>query len=84
MEHKFELGQKVKDVVTGLEGIVTSRTEYLTGCIHCGVQPQNLKDGKPQDPEWIDQSRLIFVDEGIRPIYEVPNTSGPEQNPPNL
>lgn len=84
MVHKFELGQKARDIITGLEGIITSRTEYLTGCIHCGIQPQSLKDGKMIDPEWIDQSRLVLVDEGIREEYSNPETSGPEYNPPNL
>lgn len=84
IQFKFELGQKVRDIITGLEGIVTSRTEYLTGCAHIGVQPQQLKDGKMVDPEWIDQTRLVFVDEGIRPEYVSPETSGPEHNPPNL
>lgn len=82
--YKFGLGEEVKDIITGFRGIVTSRAEYLTGCIHIGVQSQELKDGKVQDPEWIDQTRLVRVGKGISESYEVPGTSGPEHNPPSL
>lgn len=84
MAFKFGLGEKVKDIITGYVGLVTSRTEYLTGCIHCGVQSETLKDGKPIDPEWFDQTRLVHVDDGIMESYSVPGTSGPEHNPPSL
>lgn len=46
------LGQKVKDIVTGLEGIAVMRAEYLHGCARVGIQPPKDKEGKV--PEWID------------------------------
>ena len=44
---KTELGQKVKDSITGFAGIVTGRAEYITGCHQILVQPpvKNAKDG---------------------------------------
>lgn len=59
---KFENGDKLCDQVTGLEGVVMVRAEYSTGCIHYGLQAQNLKDGEPRDWHWLDQSRLYLVE----------------------
>jgi hypothetical protein len=33
------LGKKVKDKITGFEGIATSKHIYLTGCNQYAVQP---------------------------------------------
>ena len=56
------LGSKVRDTVTGLTGIVVSRTEWLNGCARLGVQPQELKDGKPVDMTVVDEPQLEVVD----------------------
>jgi hypothetical protein len=53
-----KLGTKVKDSITGFEGIATSRTEYLYGCVRVCVEPQGLHDGKPIDPMFFDEQRL--------------------------
>jgi hypothetical protein len=52
------LGSKVRDSVTGVEGIVTSRTNWLTGCATCGVQQKVGKDGKVPDAMHFDEPRL--------------------------
>lgn len=57
----IELGDRVKDPITGLAGIVTSITIWLHGCIRIGVQPENLKDGKPVEASYVDQSQLVVV-----------------------
>ena len=31
MKRKFKLGDKVRDKISGLEGIITSRIEFLNG-----------------------------------------------------
>ena len=40
----IELGQKVRCQVTGFEGIVIAKCEYLNGCIQFEVQPKSKKD----------------------------------------
>ena len=45
----IKLGSKVRDSITGLEGIATARTEYLYGCVRITITPTELKDGKPVD-----------------------------------
>ena len=34
-----QLGDKVKDTITGFTGVVTGRSEWLFGCVRCAVQP---------------------------------------------
>lgn len=55
------LGDKVKDPVTNLEGIVIGRTEFLYGCTRIGVQPKISKDGKMPDAHWFDEPQLKVV-----------------------
>ena len=35
------LGDEVKDTITGFKGIVVARTEWLNGCARVTVQPQS-------------------------------------------
>lgn len=60
---KFRLGDQVRDRVTGFEGVVTSRTDYLNGCVRYGVSPRKLKDdGSFIEAVWIDEPQLTFID----------------------
>lgn len=68
---KFELGDTVKEKITGFEGVIMGRTEYITGCRQYGILHRKLKDGRPQDWMWIDEERLkiagprVQLDESI-------------------
>ena len=53
-----KLGTKVKDSITGFSGIAVCRTEYLYGCVRIGIEPQELKDGKPVETHYFDEQRL--------------------------
>ena len=52
------LGDRVKDIITGFEGVAIAKVEYLNGCIQYQVRPTGLKDGQPRDAHWIDISQL--------------------------
>lgn len=54
----IKLGDRVKDLVTGFEGIVIGRTEWLYGCTTLGVKSSELKDGKPIESLWFDEQSL--------------------------
>ena len=70
-EFEFEMGCKVKDIITGFIGVVISRTQWLTNCNNYGVNPQELKDGKPIESQYFDENRLILEDEtNILDVYE--------------
>lgn len=62
----IQLGDKVRCLVTGFEGIVTGRTEYINGCVQILVRPKAIttNDGemKMVDGEWIDVDRLKVID----------------------
>lgn len=51
------LGFKVRDVVTGFSGTVTSVSFDLYGCVQAIVSPE-FKDGKIGDSHWFDLKRL--------------------------
>lgn len=71
MKFKFELGEVLKDNVTGFKGVALARTEYFTDCNHYGLCSQTLKDGKPIEWEWLDETRLIKVKGSKKIIKEV-------------
>ena len=86
MEFKFELGEVLKDKITGFEGVAMGRTEYFTDCTHYGLCSQSLnKDGEPIGWHWFDETRLILVEntEKIAKESRLP-TSGPNPNAPQM
>ena len=54
----INLGDKVKDKITGFEGIVISKVIHINGCVRYEVKPQVLKDGKTIESEWIDEKQI--------------------------
>jgi hypothetical protein len=54
----IELGSQVKDTITSYKGIVVGRCEWLHGCTRVIVESEDLKDGKPIDPQWFDEQRV--------------------------
>lgn len=68
----MNLGDKVRDIITGFTGIVIARSEFFNGCIRVSVQPQELGDkGKLQDTESFDVQQLELVQAGaVTPLRE--------------
>lgn len=62
---KHELGQRAKDKITGFEGILTVRCEFLTGCNRYCIQPTELRDGKPVDSIYFDEAQIEIIGHGI-------------------
>lgn len=58
---KIKLGDKVKDKVTGFEGIAIGLTTWLHGCRRVTIQPQELKDGKPIEAISFDEPQIEIV-----------------------
>ena len=56
------LGQKVKDKVSGFEGIVLVITEAIGCCKQIGIQGPLDKDGMPSKVVYIDEPQLEVVD----------------------
>lgn len=70
-----ELGTKVKDSITGFEGIAVGRAVYLYGCVRVLVEPEEMKDGKPIEAIWFDEQRLTEESEA--------KSGGPQSTPPS-
>lgn len=66
MIFKIELGEKVQDLVSGFEGIITGRLEYFNGCIQYLVIPKVDKDGGRIDGLWVDEPQLKVIKGGIK------------------
>ena len=83
----FELGVKVKDIVSGFQGIVTSRTEYLNGCIRYGVEAQELKKDGDAHELWFDEAVLERKSAGItrrmKNRADIEPPGGPRTAPPS-
>ncbi len=57
----INLGDKVKDGVSGFTGIAIGRTVWLQGCDRVIVQPPVGKDGKLPDCATFDEPQLILI-----------------------
>lgn len=78
MIFKIEMGEKVKDSVTGFCGVVTARTEYMTGCRQYAVTPKVGKGNEARDGQWFDEDRLL------KKQAKNKNLGGPQRNAPPL
>ena len=80
----IELGDKVRDTVSGLKGIAVARCSYLNGCDHIGTQIL-AKDGKIPPMQWVDlpQVETVGLPEKKKLKYESPGrvVGGPAQHP---
>lgn len=75
----IELGSRAKDIVTSFEGIAIAKCIYMNGCVRYEVQPQGLKDNKPIETLWIDESQLIV--KGIIATKKSKEPGGPGSIP---
>lgn len=57
-----QLGDKVKDSVTGFTGIAIGRTTWLHGCDRIIVQPEGVnKDGKLFETNSFDEPQVVVI-----------------------
>ncbi len=72
---EFELGENVRDDVTGFEGYIVTITYELYNCPSVGVQ----SDSDEKDTEWFDVPRVSKLDNGVRENFtELSEKSGGE------
>jgi len=80
----IELGKKGKDKITGFEGIIIGRAQYLTGCDQYALTPP-VRDGKVQDSQWFDEGRIEVVGEGVsEEEVQGPKRGGPNRDAPSV
>lgn len=85
MTTAITLGDRVKDRISGFQGIAIARTTWLHNCTRIVVQPESLtKEHKPSEDMAFDEAQLEVVKAGVhvatvaRPSpIETPGTGGP-------
>ncbi len=79
----IELGNKVRDTVTGFTGIVVGKTIWMYGCERFAVQSDKLHDNKPVDEHWFDDQRLevLEITEPVVSPSSVATSGGPQRDP---
>lgn len=83
----ISLGQHVQDILTGFEGIASTRVEYINGCVYFDVTPKAqeakgkltpsiTQEGKLPSAHIFDHKRLKLVGAGLTST-ERPQTGEP-------
>jgi hypothetical protein len=78
----MKLGDKVKDIVTGFQGMATVYAQYLTGSDRVCVTPEVDKDGNTRADQWFDVDRIEVIEKsrygrwGIHPIERIAMKEG--------
>ena len=73
---QINLGDRVKDRITGYQGIVVAITYWLNKCTRITVQSEKLKDEKPVDSSTFDDTDVVFVNHGLN-VPAKRKTGGP-------
>ena len=83
-KHNFKTGQKVRDSITGHEGIVTDIATYINGCVFANVVPRKTQgaasfiEGAAPGGTMMPVERLEVVSEiGVAVPAESKPTGGP-------
>lgn len=72
---KFNLGDEIKDKITGFHGIIIARTQWIHNCNTYGIRSRELKDNIPLDTQFFDEPQLEIVKEKV--VKEKRATGGP-------
>lgn len=61
----IKLGSRVKDSITGFEGIAVARTEWLYGCSRITIESTKLDiaNGEPIPLHSFDEQRVVLIEE---------------------
>lgn len=54
------LGAVAQDTITGFEGVVVCRSEWLYGCVRLMLQPQEMHEGQPLEAQTFDEPQLFM------------------------
>lgn len=59
---RIELGDEVRDTLSGVTGIAIGRTTWITGCDNIQIRPQGMHDGRPIDTFAADEPIVEIVE----------------------
>jgi len=77
MNETIELGCIARDRISGFEGVVTARSEFLNGCVRLGLTPRKRDDdGAPMEAQWFDIEQVEYAAAGLREVAIAAQQSG--------
>ena len=66
MTDRIQLGNIVRDTISGYEGVCMAKVEYLTGCNQVGIKPKGMKpDGGTFDTLYFDEPFVEVVNAAV-------------------
>jgi len=73
---KFEIGDHLRDVISGYEGVVTAKTVWYNGCVRYRLEPDKLnpRTGELIESETFDEEQLEKIKK--KPVKTPENQSG--------
>jgi hypothetical protein len=77
----IELGDRVKDKISGFEGVATGIADYISGCRQIAVSPKVSADNKLEDGRWFDDDRLDVMEKQAVTLKDRKRDGGPQSNP---
>ena len=79
---EINLRDNVKDDITGCRGVLLSITLWSNGCVRLGVQPRELKDGKPVEMQTFDIEDIVLLEkDNKKPTKKASRSGGPKPDP---
>ena len=86
MNSEIVFGNRVKDLVTGFEGIVTGQVEYMNGCKKWSIDGKYNSTTDKIENMWLDQQQVVKVDDGITKALasKKQDVGGPSRTPPRM
>jgi len=76
---KFDMGVTLRDTITGVQGTVTGRSEFINGCRQYCLE--YAKDDE-RKRVWEDEGRLEKVEAPVKTVAKSPDPGGPQSTPP--
>lgn len=77
----IEMGDRVKDTLSGFTGVVIARSEHMTGCNQLYVLPVSDKDNEVKEGHWFDVERIEKIEAAV--IEVKPRLTGCDVPVPN-
>lgn len=76
----IQLGDTIRDTITGVQGVVVCISKWLNGCETLTVQKRELdKDGRPHDRLAFDVEQVALVEAEPRALPGLKRTGGDAQ-----
>ena len=80
LQAEINLGDLVRDRISGMEGIVVCVSVWLNGCLRITIQPKETNDGVCAENRTFDIEQMTVLEAGalcVRPkVAEAPQSAG--------